>query len=79
MKIIEVIADAAHRDTISGIAEQHEIEDLWFGANNEDGRISARMLVRPENRPTCFRCATNCFEQCRELPCINYSTRHGIT
>ena len=50
MKIIEVIADAAHRDTISGIAEQHEIEDLWFGANNEDGRISARMLVRPENR-----------------------------
>lgn len=50
MKIIEVIADAAHRDTISGIAEQFEVEDLWFGANNEDGRISARILVRPETR-----------------------------
>jgi uncharacterized hydrophobic protein (TIGR00341 family) len=50
MKIIEVIADAGHEDTIRGIAEQHLIEDLWFSAVNEDGRIAARMLVRPEHR-----------------------------
>lgn len=50
MKIIEVIADAGHHDTISGIAEQQQVEDIWFTQKNEDGRIAARLLVRPENR-----------------------------
>ncbi len=50
MKIIEVIADAGHHDTILGIAEQQQVEDIWFGPNNEDGRISTRILVRPEKR-----------------------------
>ncbi len=50
MKIIEVIADAANHDTIQAIAEQLQVEDIWFSANNEDGRISARLLVQPENR-----------------------------
>lgn len=50
MKIIEVIADAGHRDTILGIAEQQQVEDIWFGPANEDGRIAARILVRPEYR-----------------------------
>jgi len=50
LKIIEVIADAGHHDTILGIAEQQQVEDLWFGPSNEDGRIAARLLVRPENR-----------------------------
>lgn len=50
MKIIEVIADAGNHDTIASIAEQHKVEDIWFGANNEDGPISARLLVSPENR-----------------------------
>lgn len=50
MKIIEVIADAGHADTIRGIAEQHLIEDIWFSGVNEDGRIAARLLVRPEQR-----------------------------
>ena len=50
MKIIEVIADAGHHDTIASIAEQQQVEDIWFGANNEDGRIAARLLVSPENR-----------------------------
>lgn len=50
MKIIEVIADAGHRDTISSIAEHQKIEDVWFGLENEDGRIAARLLVSPENR-----------------------------
>jgi len=50
MKIIEVIADAAHHDTIIGIAEQQQVEDIWYGKNNEDGRIATRLLVQPENR-----------------------------
>ena len=50
MKIIEVIADAGHHDTIISIAEQQQVEDIWFGPSNEDGRIAARLLVRPEYR-----------------------------
>jgi uncharacterized hydrophobic protein (TIGR00341 family) len=50
MKIIEVIADAGHYDTIVAIAEQQQVEDIWFPQKNEDGRIVARLLVRPEIR-----------------------------
>lgn len=50
MKIIEVIADAGHHDTIAGIAEQHQVEDIWFSTANEDGRIAAHLLVQPEHR-----------------------------
>ena len=50
MKIIEVIADAGHLDTILSIAEQQQVEDIWFPQKNEDGRIVARLLVSPEKR-----------------------------
>jgi uncharacterized hydrophobic protein (TIGR00341 family) len=50
MRIIEVIVDAGHRDTLAGIAEQHDAVDFWVGAADEDGRQSMRMLVKPENR-----------------------------
>ncbi len=52
MKIIEVIADAGHKDTIRGIAEQNQIEDIWFGSpnDNNDGRIVARLLVDAGSR-----------------------------
>ncbi len=50
MKIIEVIADAAHHDTILGIAEQQEVEDVWVAQKNEDGRIATRLLVSHEKR-----------------------------
>ncbi|MES0327775.1 MAG: TIGR00341 family protein [Gammaproteobacteria bacterium] len=50
MKIIEVIADQQYHNTIEVIAEHHQVEDIWFGAENEDGRISARLLVSSENR-----------------------------
>ena len=50
MKIIEVIADPGHNDTIAAIAEQQHVEDIWSTPNNEDGRIITRLLVRPENR-----------------------------
>ena len=50
MKIIEIIADAGHRDTLVGIAEQHEITDIWCSVENEEGRIATRLLVPPDNR-----------------------------
>ena len=50
MKIIEVIADPGHHDTIVAIAEQQQVDDIWSTPNNEDGRIITRLLVRPERR-----------------------------
>lgn len=51
MKIIEVIADHGHHDTISSIAEQHGAVDHWLGPVCEDGRSTVRILVTPESRP----------------------------
>lgn len=50
MKIIEVIADAGHLPTLQGIAEQYQVSDIWYGAVNEDGRMSVKMLLSDENR-----------------------------
>jgi uncharacterized hydrophobic protein (TIGR00341 family) len=50
VKIIEVIADAGHLPTLQGIAEQYQVSDIWYGAVNEDGRMSVKMLLSDENR-----------------------------
>jgi uncharacterized hydrophobic protein (TIGR00341 family) len=50
VKIIEVIADAGHLDTLQGIAEQYKVSDIWYGAINEDGRMSVKLLLSDENR-----------------------------
>ncbi len=50
MRIIEVITDQGHVDTLRGIAAQQEIVDIWVGQNDEDGRCSTRLLVRPEKQ-----------------------------
>lgn len=50
MKIIEVIANSGHHDTIKSIVEQHGAIDSWCGPLNIDGRQSIRILVAPENR-----------------------------
>lgn len=50
MRIIEVITDEGNIDTLRGIAEQHEVTDIWTGHINEDGRCSIRLLVRPEKQ-----------------------------
>ena len=52
MKIIEVIADSGHTDTVTGIAEQQEIGDFWLGQENPDGRLAIRLLVRDEKIQT---------------------------
>lgn len=50
MRIIEVITDHGHVDTLRGIAAQQEIIDIWVGHNDEDGRCSTRLLVSPEKQ-----------------------------
>jgi len=50
LKIIEVITDAGHLDTLRGLAAQLELVDFWHGATDESGRCSMHMLVQPEQR-----------------------------
>ena len=50
MRVIEVITDQGHVDTLRGIAAQQEVVDVWVGHNDEDGRCSTRLLVRPEKQ-----------------------------
>ncbi|MCK5385904.1 MAG: TIGR00341 family protein [Gammaproteobacteria bacterium] len=50
MRVIEVITDHGHVDTLRGIAAQQEVLDIWVGHNDEDGRCSTRLLVRPEKQ-----------------------------
>lgn len=50
MRIIEIIADAGHHDTLTGIAEQHGVTDVWCGLPGIDGRQVLRMLVDDKSR-----------------------------
>ncbi len=50
MRLIEIIADAGHSDTLASLADQHEVTDYWFGAPGEDGRLAFRMVVNDDAR-----------------------------
>jgi uncharacterized hydrophobic protein (TIGR00341 family) len=50
MRIVEVIADTAHADSLAGIAEHFRATDSWWGVENEDGRRSFRFLVADDSR-----------------------------
>lgn len=50
MKVIEVVTEAGHLDTVKSIAQQFELIEFWHGATDEDGRMSMRILVQPEQR-----------------------------
>ena len=50
MRIIEVLADCGHVDTIRGIAEHNEILDSWIDHSTEETRCSMRLLVRAEKQ-----------------------------
>jgi uncharacterized hydrophobic protein (TIGR00341 family) len=50
MRIIEVLADCGHADTLRGIAEQNEILECWIDHSEEEARCSMRLLVRPEKQ-----------------------------
>jgi len=45
VRIVEVVADAGHMDTVTAIAEQYGATDVWWGAEMEDGRRTLRLLV----------------------------------
>ena len=49
MRIIEVVAEASHEDSIQALAEQQEVE-IWWGPENPDGRKTARLLVPDDRR-----------------------------
>jgi len=50
MRIIEVITDAGHQDTLRGLAEQYQVDDIWCGASMPDGRQAFRLLVSDDVR-----------------------------
>jgi len=50
MKIVEVITDPGHLDTVIGIAQQQAIVDYWQVPAGESGRVSIRLLVPPNKR-----------------------------
>ena len=50
MKLIEVIADSGHLDTLTGLAEQHGVLDHWYMQADDGQRQSFRMLVNDEAR-----------------------------
>lgn len=50
MRIIEVITDCGHVDTLRSIAAQQELMDVWVGHVDYDGRCSTRLLVSPEKQ-----------------------------
>ncbi|VAW91775.1 Uncharacterized protein, MJ0678-like [hydrothermal vent metagenome] len=50
MRLIEVLGDCGHVDTVRGIAEQHEIMDCWVAKSDEEDRCSMRLLVRQEKQ-----------------------------
>jgi uncharacterized hydrophobic protein (TIGR00341 family) len=52
MKLIEVVADAGHLDTLVSLAEQYGALDCWYSQTAEDQRRSVRMLVADDARQT---------------------------
>lgn len=49
MRIIEVITDCGHADTVRSIAEQHEL-DAWVVPTEDEVRCISRLLVRPDKQ-----------------------------
>jgi uncharacterized hydrophobic protein (TIGR00341 family) len=50
MRVIEIVADASNLDTLTGIAEQHAVQDFWYGKMLDDGRRVLHMLVDDASR-----------------------------
>ena len=50
MRVIEIVADTSHFDTLAGIAAQHAVADFWYGKVGGDGRQAVRMLVDDASR-----------------------------
>lgn len=50
MRVIEVLSDCGHIDTLRGIAEHNEIMDCWASKSPEEERCSVKLLVRAEKQ-----------------------------
>jgi uncharacterized hydrophobic protein (TIGR00341 family) len=50
MRLIDIIADAGHLDTLVSIAEQYKVTDSWQGSKCEDGRVVFHILVNDSSR-----------------------------
>lgn len=50
MRIIEVLSDCGHIDTLRGIADHNEIIDCWASKSPEEERCSVKLLVRAEKQ-----------------------------
>jgi hypothetical protein len=50
MKLIEVIVDTGHIDTLTGLAEQHKLVDHWYTKTDDGQPTGFRMLVDDETR-----------------------------
>lgn len=50
MRVIELITDQGHSDTLQSIAAKQEVDDIWVGHIDVDGRCSTRFLVSPEKQ-----------------------------
>jgi uncharacterized hydrophobic protein (TIGR00341 family) len=49
MRIIEVVTECGHTDTVIGIADQHEL-DAWVVPTQDEQRCITRLLVRPDKQ-----------------------------
>ena len=52
MRIIEILADCGHTDTIRSIGEKHEVLECWIDHSEEEARCSMRLVVQPEKLQT---------------------------
>ncbi len=50
MRVLEVVADMGHADTLKGIADQYEVTDYWWDQGATEGRQAFRMLVMDHKR-----------------------------
>ncbi|MGW8227366.1 MAG: TIGR00341 family protein [Gammaproteobacteria bacterium] len=49
MRVIEVITECGHTDTVQSIAEQHEL-DAWVIPTQDEQRCITRLVVRPDKQ-----------------------------
>jgi uncharacterized hydrophobic protein (TIGR00341 family) len=61
MKLIEVVAEPGHLDTLTSLAEQHGVLDCWNSQPAGDQRGSVRMLVENDKRQKVLDALQNLF------------------
>jgi len=49
-RLIKVIAQSGHADTLCAIAETHEAEDFWVEGADDDGQQCVNILIGPNRR-----------------------------